>query len=189
MSLGSFFREYVYIPLGGNREGKGRTIRNTLIVWGLTGLWHGANWTFILWGLYYGALLTIDLLGGRKLTKALPGAVSRVLTLALVMVGWVIFYYPTLGQAFSHLGAMFGFGQGLLDENALGVIRTYSILPVIYFLLSLPTGEWLKTLTARMNLSPRVGEIAGALVMLALAAYSVIFIEGLSSNPFIYFQF
>ena len=84
---------------------------------------------------------------------------------------------------------MFGFGQGLMDENALGVIRTYSILPVIYFLLSLPTGEWLKALTARMNLSPRVGEIAGALVMLALAAYSVIFIEGLSSNPFIYFQF
>ena len=189
ISLGSFFREYVYIPLGGNREGKGRTIRNTLIVWGLTGLWHGANWTFILWGLYYGALLTIDLLGGRKLTKALPGAVSRVLTLALVMIGWVIFYYPTLGQAFSHLGAMFGFGQGLMDENALGVIRTYSVLPVIYFLLSLPTGDWLKTLTARMNLSPRVGEIAGALVMLALAAYSVIFIEGLSSNPFIYFQF
>ena len=189
ISLGSFFREYVYIPLGGNRGGIGKTIRNTLIVWGLTGLWHGANWTFILWGLYYGALLTIDLSGGKKLVKVLPGAVNRLITLALVMIGWVIFYYPSLGQAFSHLGAMFGFGKGLMDESALEVIKTYSVLPAIYFILSLPVGEWFKNLTSRLNLNPRIGEVTGALVMAALVVYSVIFIEGLSSNPFIYFQF
>ncbi len=189
ISLGAFFREYVYIPLGGNRRGRNRTIVNTLIVWGLTGLWHGANWTFILWGVYYGALLTLDLLGGKNIVKKLPAFVNHILTLVLVTVGWVIFYYPTLGQAFTHLGAMFGGGTGLLDAAARDVIRSYSVLPLIFFALSLPLGQWLGALGERLNVRPALWKAAQAALGVLVAVLSLVFIEGLSSNPFIYFQF
>ena len=189
ISLGSFFREYVYIPLGGNRKGLKRTIVNTLIVWGLTGLWHGANWTFIVWGLYYGALLTLDLVGGRRIIEKLPAFVNRLLTLLLVMIGWVIFYYPSIGQGISHIGAMLGFGSGFLDAAARDVIRSYSVLPLIFFALSLPLSEWLISLFKKLNLSPRLWNAARAVLALMVAVLSLIFIEGLSSNPFIYFQF
>ena len=189
ISLGAFFREYVYIPLGGNRKGLKRTIVNTLIVWGLTGLWHGANWTFLLWGAYYGALLTIDLIGGKKLTQRLPDLVNRVFTFLLVVIGWVLFYYPTLGQAFSHLWAMLPFTRPFLDAAARDVMRSYSVLPLIFFALSLPLGKWFKALGERLRLQPALVNGLMAALMLAVCALSVVFIEGLSSNPFIYFQF
>ena len=189
ISLGAFFREYVYIPLGGNRKGLKRTIVNTLIVWGLTGLWHGANWTFILWGVYYGALLTLDLLGGKDIIKKVPAFVNRIFTLILVMVGWGIFYYPTLGQAFTHLGAMFGGGTGLLDAAARDVIRSYSVLPLLFCALALPIGQWLAALGKRLNVRPSLWYAAQAALGVLIAVLSLVFIEGLSSNPFIYFQF
>jgi alginate O-acetyltransferase complex protein AlgI len=189
ISLGAFFREYVYIPLGGNRKGLKRTIINTLIVWGLTGLWHGANWTFLLWGAYYGALLTIDLIGGKKLTQRLPDFVNRVFTFLLVVIGWVLFYYPTLGQAFSHLWAMLPFTRPFLDAAARDVMRSYSVLPLVFFALSLPLGRWFKALGERLRLQPALVNGLMAALMLAVCALSVVFIEGLSSNPFIYFQF
>ena len=189
ISLGAFFREYVYIPLGGNRKGLKRTIINTLIVWGLTGLWHGASWTFILWGAYYGAILTLDLLGGKKLTQRLPDIVNRVCTFLLVMIGWVLFYYPTLGQAFRHLWAMLPFTGPFLDAAARDVIRSYSVLPLIFFALSLPLGKWFTALGRRLRLQPAFVNGLMAALMLVLCALSVLFIEGLSSNPFIYFQF
>ncbi|MCI5546452.1 MAG: MBOAT family protein, partial [Clostridiales bacterium] len=116
VSLGSFFRDYIYIPLGGNRRGLKRTILNTMIVWMLTGLWHGASWSFVLWGLYYGVLLTLDLLFFKKVLPRLPRAVNWLITMALVMAGWVVFYYPALGDALTHLGAMIGLGaSGAMD--------------------------------------------------------------------------
>ncbi len=189
ISLGAFFREYVYIPLGGNRAGLKRTIINTLAVWTLTGLWHGASWTFIVWGLYYGALLTVDLLGGNKLSAKLPGFVNRIITLILVMFGWVIFYYPTIGQGLSHIGAMLGFGSGFLDASARDVIRAYSVLPLIFFALSLPLGKWLLDIFKRFKISPKLWNGLKAGLAILVAVLSLVFIEGLSSNPFIYFQF
>ena len=188
ISLGSFFRDYVYIPLGGNRKGLKRTILNTLIVWMLTGLWHGANWTFVTWGLFYGLLLTLDLLFLRKVTDRLPAAVNWAVTMALVMVGWVIFYYPSLSQAFEHIGAMFGAGaSSLMDAASLRVIKTYSFFPLIAFVASLPVapliGKWASALPERRAEAGRVLWLSACLVL------SVLFLVGQSYNPFIYFQF
>ncbi len=190
ISLGSFFRDYVYIPLGGNRRGLRRTVFNTLVVWTLTGLWHGANWTFLLWGFYYGALLTIDLLGGKKVIAVLPKAVNWILTMALVIVSWVIFYYGSLSQAFEHIGAMFGVGScGLIDAASLTIIRTYSIFPLIAFIASLPVARWAQRMLQRFGLRERGMERARAAWLSVCLVLSVLFLVGQTYNPFIYFQF
>ena len=119
ISLSSWFRDYVYIPLGGSREGTGRTIRNLLIVWLLTGFWHGANWTFIFWGLYYGALLLLEKFVFNRVLHRIPSFIRRFFTLLLVVVGWVFFFSPDLGTAFGWLGRMLGGGEaGFLDATA-----------------------------------------------------------------------
>ena len=190
ISLGSFFRDYVYIPLGGNRRGRNRTILNTLVVWMLTGLWHGANWTFIAWGLFYGILLTLDLLFLRKVIDRLPAAVNWLLTMGLVIISWVIFYYPTLGQAVTHIGAMFGLGAaGLMDAVALRVVKTYSVFPVIAFIASLPVAPLVNRVAPAVALTGRRMEIARAAWLSVCLLLSVLFLVGQSYNPFIYFQF
>ena len=174
ISLGSFFRDYVYIPLGGNRRGLKRTILNTLIVWGL----------------YFGVLLTIDLLLGRDVTEKIPAVVGWPVTMALVVISWVIFYYPTLGQALTHIGAMFGIGaSGGLDAASSLVMRTYSIFPLIAFIASLPVAQAFRE---RMKALRVGGPRAEALKLAALTgvfALSVLMLVGQSYNPFIYFQF
>ena len=190
ISLGSFFRDYVYIPLGGNRRGLGRTVFNTLVVWTLTGFWHGANWTFLVWGFYYGALLTIDLLGGKKVIAVLPKAVNWMLTMVLVIVSWVIFYYGSLSQAFEHIGAMFGIGScGLIDAASLTIIKTYSIFPLIAFIASLPVAQWVQGAMQRFGLRERGMERAKVAWLSVCLVLSVLFLVGQTYNPFIYFQF
>ena len=190
ISLGSFFRDYVYIPLGGNRRGLKRTVFNTLVVWTLTGFWHGANWTFLLWGFYYGALLTIDLLGGKKIIARLPKAVNWLMTMVLVIVSWVIFYYGSLSQAFEHIGAMFGIGScGLIDAASLTIIRTYSIFPLIAFIASLPVARWAQRMLQRFGLRERGMERARVAWLSVCLVLSVLFLVGQTYNPFIYFQF
>ena len=190
ISLGSFFRDYVYIPLGGNRRGLKRTILNTLIVWMLTGLWHGANWTFVVWGLFYGVLLTLDLLFLRRVTERLPGALNWLVTMALVVISWVIFYYPSLGQAMTHIGAMFGLGaSGMMDAASLRVIKTYSLFPVIAFIASLPVAPLFGRAAPALALTGRRLEAARVIWLSACLVLSVLFLVGQSYNPFIYFQF
>ena len=190
ISLGSFFRDYIYIPLGGNRRGLKRTVFNTLVVWTLTGLWHGANWTFLLWGFYYGALLTIDLLGGKKIIAVLPKAINWILTMALVIISWVIFYYGSLTQAFEHIGAMFGIGScGLIDAASLMIIKTYSIFPLIAFIASLPVAQWAQRMLQRIGLRDRGMERARVAWLSTCLVLSVLFLVGQTYNPFIYFQF
>ena len=188
ISLGAFFRDYVYIPLGGNRKGLMRTVFNTLVVWSLTGFWHGAAWTFLVWGAYYGIILTIDLLGGKKITLVLPKPVNWLITMVLVIISWVIFYYPTLGQAFEHIGAMFGIGAKWIDSTSLQIIKTYSFFPLIAFIGSLPVGNTIKRIPGAradgkiMN-TLRLAWMTGCLIL------SIFYLVGQSYNPFIYFQF
>lgn len=118
ISLGAWFRDYVYIPLGGSRAGKLRTIGNLLLVWLLTGIWHGASWTFVLWGVYYGILLVLEKFVFARLLPHLPGAVRHFLTLLLVLLGWVFFFSPTVGGAFGWLGRMFGMGGSIAGAAA-----------------------------------------------------------------------
>ena len=123
ISLGSWFREYVYIPLGGNRVTVPRHLLNLLIVWFLTGLWHGASWNFVAWGLFYGVILITEKYFTGKILAKLPGAVQTLYTMILVMLGWVLFFSPTLGSALTWIGNMFGQGAtGFMDSQALYLI-------------------------------------------------------------------
>ena len=196
ISLGSFFREYVYIPLGGNRRGAARTALNLLIVWALTGLWHGASWNFVLWGLYYGALLLIERFALKKVLDKIPGAVRWAVTFLLTLAGWVIFYYTDLSAVGEHLLAMIGLVRGeaglmraaFIDEAARTVLKTYTVYPLIAFVCALPVVPSLREKITTRRLERRVNA-ATTLLLTLLAAASVVFLIGQSYNPFIYFRF
>ena len=197
ISLGSFFRDYVYIPLGGNRAGAARTARNLLIVWLLTGLWHGANWNFLVWGLYYAVLLLIERFVLARVLEKLPAVLRWAPTMLLVIVGWVIFYYTDLGNVGTHLLAMLGRGRvggtlvrlPLTDQKLLAAVRIYSWLPALAFVMSFPI---LPALKRWLESSPglrRLEEAAANVGCAALLGMSVLFLIGQSYNPFIYFRF
>ena len=119
ISLGTWFREYVYIPLGGSRNGTAGLIRSTMAVWLLTGIWHGADWNFIVWGLYYGVLLLLEKLVYGKALKKLPGVVQHIYSMFVVMIGWFIFSFNEISGGMGYLGAMFGGGRKLFDSGSI----------------------------------------------------------------------
>ena len=185
ISMGSFFREYVYIPLGGSRRGRARTLLNIIIVWALTGLWHGANWNFVLWGLYFGALLVLERSVLRRLIDKTPKLLRWLVTFAFVTISWAIFYYTDLGAVRQHLLALFGVGiSGLSDAACAAVARKYSFYPLICFALSMPLVPALSS-----KLPDRLRSALGTALTVALFALSVLFLIGQSYNPFIYFRF
>ena len=185
ISLGSFFRAYVYIPLGGNRRGTARTVLNLLVVWGLTGLWHGAAWNFVLWGLYFGVLLILERFVFKTILEKTPGAIRWLLTFVIAVIGWVIFYYtdlPALGQ---HLCALFGVGiSGLSDAAAAAVVRKYTVYPLIAWVLSLPVVP-----AVAAKLPRRLRSTLALVFSVVLLGASLLFLVGQSYNPFIYFRF
>ena len=190
ISLGSFFRDYVYIPLGGNRRGRARTALNLAIVWALTGLWHGASWNFVIWGLYYGVLIILEKLVLADFREKLPGAAQHIAALLLIVVGWTVFYYTDMGCLGKHLGAMFGIGAaGLSDPVTMAVIRKYTVLPLIAAIASLPILPRLKAWLGKHEKLEGAADIVSLVCLTALMLLSMIFIVGQSYNPFIYFRF
>lgn len=190
ISLGSFFRDYVYIPLGGNRRGRARTALNLAIVWALTGLWHGASWNFVIWGLYYGVLIILEKLVLADFREKLPGAAQHIAALFLIVVGWTVFYYTDMGCLGKHLGAMFGIGSaGLSDPVTMAVIRKYTVLPLIAAIASLPILPRLKAWLGKHEKLEGAADIVSLVCLTALMLLSMIFIVGQSYNPFIYFRF
>ena len=190
ISLGSFFRDYVYIPLGGNRRGRVRTALNLAIVWALTGLWHGASWNFVIWGLYYGVLIILEKLVLADFREKLPGAAQHIAALLLIVVGWTVFYYTDMGCLGKHLGAMFGIGAaGLSDPVTMAVIRKYTVLPLIAAIASLPILPRLKAWLGKHEKLEGAADIVSLVCLTALMLLSMIFIVGQSYNPFIYFRF
>ena len=190
ISLGSFFRDYVYIPLGGNRRGRARTALNLAIVWALTGLWHGASWNFVIWGLYYGVLIILEKLVLADFREKLPGAAQHIAALLLIVVGWTVFYYTDMGCLGKHLGAMFGIGAaGLSDPVTMAVIRKYTVLPLIAAIASLPILPRLKAWLGKHEKLEGAAVIVSLVCLTALMLLSMIFIVGQSYNPFIYFRF
>ena len=190
ISLGSFFRDYVYIPLGGNRRGRARTALNLAIVWALTGLWHGASWNFVIWGLYYGVLIILEKLVLADFREKLPGAAQHIAALFLIVVGWTVFYYTDMGCLGKHLGAMFGIGAaGLSDPVTMAVIRKYTVLPLIAAIASLPILPQLKAWLGKHEKLEGAADIVSLVCLTALMLLSMIFVVGQSYNPFIYFRF
>ena len=183
ISLGTWFREYVYIPLGGNRCGLRRQILNLFIVWGLTGLWHGASWNFVLWGLYYGLLLMLEKLFLLRWLEKLPGLLRSLLVILAVSFGWVLFSFPVL----SELGAFLGRFLCLTGESvhSRNLILAYLPLMLLSALCATPVPA---RLAARLQ---RLRAWSG-LRLLYLAALMLLCTAALASqsyNPFIYFRF
>ena len=189
ISLGTWFREYVYIPLGGNRKGFPRQILNLLIVWFLTGLWHGASYNFILWGLYFGLLLVIEKLVLKKWLDKAPAAIQHIYALFFVVIGWVIFYFaedmggmPAMGAFFA---SMFNFGGVVVGNDALTLIMSDLPMRLIAALASTPRGVKLYSKVRTAPVTPGLQSIYCAVVM---AASTALLVAG-SYNPFIYFRF
>ncbi len=185
VSLGSFFRDYVYIPLGGNRRGTARTIFNMLVVWALTGLWHGASWNFVLWGAYYGVLLILERFVLAKALEKIPKLLRWLMTFVIVLIGWIIFYYTDFAAVGQHLLALIGIGgAGWIDAQTIAVVRKYTVFPLLCLALSLP---WVPALGKA--LPEKLRDFLQPAVTVILFAVSVLFLVGQSYNPFIYFRF
>ena len=191
ISLGSFFRDYVYIPLGGNRRGGARTILNLLIVWTLTGFWHGAAWNFMIWGLYFGVLLVLERTVLRRVIERAPKALRWAVTFLVAVVGWAIFYETDLSALGRTLGAMFAPGASALpfcDEASWKVMRRWSLFPHLAFVFSLPVVPAAKRLLLARG-GERTAAVVRACALVLLFALSLVFLVGQSYNPFIYFRF
>ena len=186
ISLGSFFRDYVYIPLGGSRRGKGRRMLNLLVVWALTGLWHGAAWNFVLWGLYWFLLLVIDK-DLSKLWDRVPKLFRWLFTLLAAVVGWTIFYYTDMPALTAHLSALFGQGvTDWLDEGTLAALRQYALFLPLACLAAMPLLPRARAMAER---HPTLLEPLGTLLAVAVGLASLLFLVRQSYNPFIYFRF
>lgn len=188
ISLSSWFKEYVYIPLGGNRGGTAKAIRNLLIVWGLTGLWHGAAWNFIFWGIYYGIILIIEKYVLKEKLERLPEVIQHVYTLVLVMLGWVLFFSPSLGSAVSYIGTMFGIGgSGFVDMTSIYYLKSSLVLGIFAAVASTPLiysrfSRWLK---ARESYK----QIFCVAVYVGIFLVSTAYLVNATYNPFLYFRF
>lgn len=171
ISLGAFFREYVYIPLGGNRKGDKRTVLNLLIVWLLTGIWHGSTLTFVVWGLWHFLWIAAERYPLKKLLPRIPKPIRSVCTFFIVLFGWVFFFSGTIGGAFRYIGAMFGLGAG----TAPGAYAVGSALPllIVCAIASVPLGKKLsEILESRLpQLYPYLKTLyAAVLLLLSIAA-------------------
>ncbi|MDR0248842.1 MAG: MBOAT family protein [Oscillospiraceae bacterium] len=182
MSLGAFFRDYVYIPLGGNRVPARRWVFNVMAVWLLTGLWHGASWNFVAWGAYYGLLLMAERFAARHIRLPVPKPLRVAVTMVFVLFGWALFYYESLPAGVGHIAAMLGLsGGGFADPAAVYVLKENALLMCAAALCCLPWAKPLARARAVSCLRP--------VFMSLLFALSFLFLVGQSFNPFLYFRF
>ena len=193
ISLGSFFRDYVYIPLGGNRKGTLKTYRNIFVVWLLTGLWHGASWNFVLWGLFFCIFLVIEKLGLLKLLQKIPAIFSHAYLLVVVFFGWILFRFSDFKFIPVVLKGLFGLnGNSLFDFETKTLIIS-NIFFIIFAVLSVfpivkKLSEKLKPQKPNTPYSYAHG-IISAIIPIALLVLSTLSLIGDSYNPFLYFQF
>ena len=189
ISLGTWFRDYVYIPLGGNRKGRGRQLINILIVWMLTGFWHGAAWNFILWGLYFAVLLTVEKLWLlKRLEKSL--LLSRIYTLFLVMISFVIFNGESLGQVFSDLAGLVGAGGiPFVSAEAVYALKSFGTVLLAGGVGATPAVRGLVKKVSENPSGGRVLNLAEPVVLTVLMLLMTSYLVDGSFNPFLYFRF
>jgi len=187
ISLSTWFRDYVYIPLGGNRRGLRKQLRNILVVWTLTGIWHGASWNFLLWGLYFGVILIFEKWIGLSLLQRSPRWVRHLYAAVLILVGWVLFAFEELPKVGQYLQTMFGLaGQPLWNDETVYFAYTNAILIVVLVVASLPYGKLRRRIAGSVDGTGSLLNLAwcGALFFL-----SVSYLVDASFNPFLYFRF
>lgn len=192
ITLSSWFRDYLYIPLGGNRKGMKRQVLNLLIVWTLTGIWHGAGWNFLLWGLWFAIFLILEKLGWSKVLDELPGLIKFAYTALVVLIGWVLFAIEDMNVVWSYLQAMFGAnGAGWYDGMGLYLIKENALLFLIAALGATPLlqkcGRALEK--ARSGYGMGFYRLAEKVIPAVLLIASVAYVVEASYNPFLYFRF
>lgn len=184
ISLSTWFRDYVYIPLGGSRVSELRHIFNLFVVWIFTGMWHGANWTFIVWGLYYFVLLIIE--KKTNLTKKM-GNFAHVYTLLLVIIGWVIFRADNLSIAVMYIGNLFGINSnGLIDNMAIEYIKVIGVIIPIGIILATPM---LQNSCNKIKIGKNIKEFIKLIITIIIFVFSALSCINATYNPFIYFNF
>ena len=188
ISLGSWFRDYLYIPLGGNRKGSARQLLNILLVWLATGLWHGASWTFVAWGLYHGILLLLEKYPLKGILAKTPSPIRHILTLLAVIVGWVLFFSPDFSSAIFYLGRMFGAGsRAFWDSTAKYYFAANWKLLVLGIL---GCGPWIRTLYRHLVFSRRSpGLVLSALLLIGIFLLCVPYMTNATYQSFLYAQF
>jgi alginate O-acetyltransferase complex protein AlgI len=195
MTLSEWFKSYVYFPLGGSRKGLKRTILNTAIVWLLTGIWHGASWNFILWGVMYGILIIMEKLATELLKRhnkqsiidKIPSFVKRIYTLLLVMLGWVLFDTDTISQAFTYMARLFSFGGTLTDSYTVYIVVNFGLLFIIAIIgcTDIPR----RVVSAISRKVPAVGNWGSVVYMVVVLMLATAYLVNASYNPFLYFNF
>ena len=190
ISLSSWFRDYIYIPLGGNRKGVKKQIRNILIVWLLTGLWHGANYTFIVWGLLFGIMLIIEKFILSKYLKNTPYIIKRVYTLFIVLISFVIFRADNINEAFNIIKGLFGFNTKVFSNSfTIYYFKSYFIILLLGIILSTPLLSNIITRLRKNNvLNKIINLFEPLLIILILVLVTACLIDN-SYNPFLYFRF
>lgn len=179
ISLSTWFKDYVYIPLGGNRKGKIRLIINIFIVWMLTGFWHGAEWNFVLWGIYFGIILIIEKLFLNKFLEKMPNVLQRIYTLFIVMISFIIFSGESFSQISKNIAGLFG--TNLISKESIYYLKSYFVVILAGIIGSIPLFNNDKFKNIKKYLEPII------LLMILILSSSYI-IDG-SFNPFLYFRF
>ena len=190
ISLSSWFKDYVYIPLGGNRVGKIKLLRNILIVWLLTGFWHGASWNFIIWGLMFGIILIIEKLWFNKYLEKLPNILKRIYVLFIVMISFIIFKTDNLSEAFKIINGLFGFNKDVfINEITIYNLKNYFVVILIAILAATPI---LKNLISKLKENKKTNYLINLLEPFYIAFLLIVVTAYLidnSYNPFLYFRF
>ncbi len=191
ISLSTWFRDYVYIPLGGNRKGRLCHLRNIAVVWTLTGLWHGASWNFVLWGIYYGILLSLEkYVWGKKLEK-LPGIIRHGYALLIVVFGFTVFAITDFGELGNYIGKLFGMaGNQFADTYFLWYLRNNGLLLIIACALACPIYPQICERAGKLGIKgKRALSIAAGVGSICLLLLSIACLVGDTYNPFLYFRF
>ena len=188
ITLGSWFRDYIYIPLGGNRKGFPKQIRNILIVWFLTGLWHGASWNFVIWGLFFGIILIIEKIVLLKLLEKIPKWIANIYTMFIVLISWVIFAFEDLTTVKNYLLTMFHFNEtNIINAEGLYYLKNYFIIIVIGIILSTPLiSKIFKKIEEKQS---NIRSILITFVYIGILLLSTASLVSDSYNPFLYFRF
>jgi len=190
ISLSSWFKDYVYIPLGGSKKSDKRTYVNLLIVFFLTGFWHGATWSFIFWGMFHGFFIVIERLGFDKVLKKMPNVLSWFYAIVVVMVGWVFFRIEEIPDAFSYVGKLFGYANESQNSLINYINKETFLVLLIAVIAASPLLKMVKNELDKSKLSNNIAIVlAKDILLLAMFLYCVIFINSGSYSPFIYFRF
>lgn len=193
ISLGSWFKEYVYIPLGGSRCGKLKNIRNLLIVWGLTGFWHGASWNFIIWGMFFGIILVIEKTFLLKRLEKIPAILSHLYTMLIVIFSWIIFAFDGMKDIGLYLKAMFGANSAsLFNSETTYIFSSNAVLIFTCAIASMGISKIIKNRLSKnwsITNTTYVFPIVQGIALVAMLLVSVSFLIGDAYNPFLYFRF